>query len=155
MGIDTTVFFVALVALSVRTPNCFVVEHVKVWISAKFLNQVYWYLCLRVSERAIFPVFTNAMFLGETSTKLSFVLIWVIKLFYPCVTITTALSLWATFFLCNKRAKFRSVVSKFTSFVFSFVMEIWTTFQVVITKLFCTFIRLEYREIQKVNKRLS
>ena len=98
----------------------------------KFADQVYTDFSLAMRERAEFSVVTQPRCGRVGLTKFGLVLIRVVELFYPRVTIDTAITLRTLLFLRDVAAEFRRVLKGRPSPVFAFFMVVRTLFQVVV-----------------------
>lgn len=88
---------------------------------------------IRMGEGAKVSVFTLSSFVGVTRTKFSFVLIWVVKLFYTIMCEGAFFSLGTLLFLHDKLAHHTSVRPKLSAPILGLIVEKGTPFLVMIT----------------------
>ena len=88
---------------------------------------------IRMGEGAKVSVFTLSSFVGVTRTKFSFVLIWMVKLFYTIMCEGAFVSLGALLFLHDKLAHHTSVRPKLPAPILGLIVEKGTPFLVMIT----------------------
>lgn len=85
-----------------------------------------------MGEGAKVSVFTLSSFVGVTCTEFSFVLIWVVKLFYAIMCESAFFPLWALLFLHDKLAHHTSVRPKLPAPILVLIVEKGTPFLVMI-----------------------
>lgn len=125
---NTLVLFMIL--FGIRAPNCLVVETVKIWVLFELVDQINRNLCITVSKRTVLAIL--ALICNLSLTELRPIFVGVIKLFNPRMAIHTSIALSTLLFFCNKAAKFRLIVSRWSSSIFSLFMVVGAFLQIVL-----------------------
>jgi hypothetical protein len=118
----TIAFFMIL--FWVWTPHSLVVETVKVRILFELVNQINRNLFITMSKRTVLAIF--ALVSHFSLTELGSVFVWVIEFFDSCVTIYTSIPLSTLFLFGYVTAKFRLVISRWSSPVFGLFVIVGT-----------------------------
>ena len=108
-------------------------EHVKIVIAFKFINEIDRNLQLRMGKGTKVAIFTLRGFVGITCAKLCLIFIRVIELFHTVVCKRASISLWTLLLFQDKLAHFTSICSKFPASVFCLIVEKGTSLLIVIT----------------------
>ena len=108
----------------VWTPHSLIVETVKVRILFELVNQINRNLFITMSKRTVLAIF--ALVSHFSLTELGSVFVWVIEFFDSCVTIYTSIPLSTLFLFSYVTAKFRLVVSRWSSPVFGLFVIVST-----------------------------
>jgi hypothetical protein len=109
MSIHTCISY--MLALIVRAPHRLEMEHIEIKVFIKLINELHWYFWLWMSEWTIVSIFTLTRTIYVWWTELSFIFVWMVKLFYSVMSLLARISTMAFFtFLC-KLTHFRLVSS--------------------------------------------
>lgn len=153
VGEDALVSLV--VVFVVGTPDGLKVKHVEVRVELKLINKLHRYFSLRVSERAVLPIFAFLGPIDVGGAELRLVFVRVVKLLYPVVGLLAELSLGALSVLGYEVAHLGLIGAERPSLILLLVMVVGTPLQVVATRVDLAGLDLEQGEVQELTKGLT
>jgi len=150
MGIHTSISFMLL--LTIGTPHSLKMENVEVHVSLEVLDQLDRNFLVRMRKATKIPVLALVGTINIRGTKLGFVFIRMVELFYSIVSFDARVALLAMAVARHVGAEIRCISSERSTPVFLDIMEVGTSFWVM--RLLVTFAMrsLESHKIQKLDE---
>lgn len=132
-----------MICFIIRTPNCFKMKHIEIWIFDKFVYKLYWDFRGWMCKWAILTIFTFSSVVNIGWTKFRFIFIRMIKLLDSIMRFLTSITVWTFLSSDSERADFWLVRTKSSSLILLLIMIIRTSLEIMAVWIYRTWVNLK------------